>query len=90
MTAANGAHHAASAALVLPDRSAATISRPRRADRPSTPASTTAAGGADGTLDVGPVGMAPVTPLPEPQLRPISSTAASSRARMRSRDSATG
>ena len=38
MTAASGAHHAASAALALPDRSAATISRPRRTVRTSPPA----------------------------------------------------
>ena len=80
MTAANGAHHAASAALVLPSRSRCDGStapqRPHRVDDRRRPMPA----GPTGSLDVGPVG-APAggfrdAPLPEPQLRPIRSVRA--------------
>ena len=93
MTAGNGAQHAASAALVLPDRSAATVSRPRRGTRTEPPLTTTAAGGGGGSIDVGPIGplaVASDAPLPEPQLRPISQSVPSDRIRPRTRDIAAG
>jgi diguanylate cyclase (GGDEF)-like protein len=91
MTAANGAHHAASAALVLPDRAA--TSRPRRSSHSRSAQTTTDAGGSDGSLAVGPLGSpasgASNAPLPEPMLRPIRSVAPE-RPRPRTHDSATG
>ena len=92
MTAASGAHHAASAALVLPDRGAATA-RPRRSARNAAPMTTTDASGSDGSLEVGPVGApsskASASPPPEPKLRPIRSVA-SEPSRSRTQDSAAG
>ena len=92
MTAAQGGHHAASAALVLPERQASSA-RPRRSARSGSPLTTTDAGAAAGSLDVGPVATPATgssgTTRPEPQLRPIRSVA-TGRAGPAAGDSATG
>jgi len=97
MTAASRAHHEAAAGLILPERGATTVSRPRRAARAEAAravvatgavepvvATTTAAGAGGGSLDVSPAS----APIPAPIPTPAAAT--SVRSRSRSRDSAAG